>query len=201
MKIIRLPIINQLYLKTARWVLRKLSREVINMLNTYKVEYWADFGTLLGIVRDQDIILGDTDVDLSIIETPENIEKLDYCTQLKFRWFNLKRDENRRSYTAYFKWLPARADIYVYRLNAKKEMYEGCEGPFSDIPVELFKKIDYIQWGLLNVSIPINYAEFLTYRYGKNWMIPKWNDKGRLHSTYYPQNDEEKQLRDTNINW
>jgi len=196
-----IPILSCLYVKTAQWILRILSREVINMLNTHQIEYWADFGTLLGIVRDHDIILGDKDVDLSIIETPDNIEKLDRCTKLKFMWFYLRRDENRRSYTAYFKLLPARADIYVYRLNVGKKIYEGCEGPFSDIPVKLIRKFDQIKWRSLKVRIPFYYSEFLTYRYGENWATPNRNNKGRLHSTYFPQNEEERMLRNTNINW
>ena len=33
------------------------------LLNKKQIPYWADFGTLLGIVRDKDIISWDDDVD------------------------------------------------------------------------------------------------------------------------------------------
>ena len=35
-----------------------------------------DFGTLLGIIRENDIILGDTDVDICILDTKSNHEKM-----------------------------------------------------------------------------------------------------------------------------
>ena len=56
--------------------LRKLFDVVITNLNKYDVHYWIDFGTLLGVTRDQDIIFGDNDVDICMWDTPDNHEKL-----------------------------------------------------------------------------------------------------------------------------
>lgn len=45
---------------------REFLRTVLRILNQYKIRYWLDFGTLLGCVRDKDIIPWDLDCDLSI---------------------------------------------------------------------------------------------------------------------------------------
>jgi len=34
----------------------------------HHIDYWCDFGTLLGFYRERDIISGDKDADLSILE-------------------------------------------------------------------------------------------------------------------------------------
>ena len=47
-----------------------------NTLHKEKINYWLDFGTLLGIVRDKDIIQHDTDIDIAIL-AEEYSEKID----------------------------------------------------------------------------------------------------------------------------
>ena len=51
-----------------RCILRTLAVDVIVTLNKYNVDYWVDFGTLLGIIREQDIIFGDNDVDVVLVQ-------------------------------------------------------------------------------------------------------------------------------------
>jgi phosphorylcholine metabolism protein LicD len=62
--------------------------DIIPILNKYNIDYWIDFGTLLGITRENDIILYDNDIDIVLIDTPglhqkmmsakDNIIKLGY---------------------------------------------------------------------------------------------------------------------------
>lgn len=42
-----------------------LIKNVSTILNKYDIRYWADFGTLLGMVRDKSVIHGDDDADFS----------------------------------------------------------------------------------------------------------------------------------------
>ena len=48
-----------------------------SMLTQSGVEHWLDFGSLLGLMREGNILEGDTDVDISVVDTPENVEKLE----------------------------------------------------------------------------------------------------------------------------
>ena len=49
-----------------RKTIRELFIKTINFLHKNNITYWVDFGTLLGIHRDGDIILGDNDADICI---------------------------------------------------------------------------------------------------------------------------------------
>lgn len=60
--------------------LRDMLFDIVDYLEQEKITYWVDFGTLLGAVRNQDIISWDQDIDISIwkkdnkkIEEIENI--------------------------------------------------------------------------------------------------------------------------------
>ncbi len=40
--------------------------EVIRLLNVNKIEYWICHGTLLGIIRDNELIPWDHDIDIAV---------------------------------------------------------------------------------------------------------------------------------------
>ena len=190
-----------IYDQVQRSVLTLFARAVFRKLNHAAVDYWADYGTLLGLIRDGGVILGDTDVDLSVVEMPETMDKLDeLCSQHHF-WFVLKKDLNRRSYCAYFRWLPVHCDIYVYRPDHKRQLLVGCEGPFSDISMALVEKRDWHLWHGLPVRIPCLAQEVLAFRYGEDWRVKRRGYTGRLHSTYHPKDAEEARLRRTDSYW
>lgn len=54
-------------------------RYITNLLNAKDIDYWIDSGTLLGIVRNGDIILGDNDIDIGIWS--KSINELKNCLQ------------------------------------------------------------------------------------------------------------------------
>ena len=60
-----------LFFKLLQKVLRGMAQDVIESFNTTKIHYWVDFGTLLGIIRENDIIWGDDDIDLCIYDNKE----------------------------------------------------------------------------------------------------------------------------------
>lgn len=49
-----------------RAAIRERLVAIINLLNDNHICYWLDFGTLLGAIRDNDVILWDKDGDISI---------------------------------------------------------------------------------------------------------------------------------------
>src|SRR5260221_3266175 len=48
-------------------ILRRCLREVCDILNRGGVDYWCDYGTLLGYYRDGDVIRTDYDIDLCLL--------------------------------------------------------------------------------------------------------------------------------------
>jgi phosphorylcholine metabolism protein LicD len=58
-----------------------MAKDIILILNKYNINYWVDFGTLLGIIRENDIILYDNDVDICLVDTPELHEKMNLAKE------------------------------------------------------------------------------------------------------------------------
>ena len=47
---------------------------IVELLNKHKIHYWLEGGTLLGMIRDGDVMSYDDDIDISI--WTEDIDKL-----------------------------------------------------------------------------------------------------------------------------
>ena len=166
---------------TTRNILRKIAINTIKLFNKYNVEYWVDFGTLLGIIRENDIILGDTDVDICILDTKSNhekmklvkndIEKLGFkVTKEKWRAYRVKK-------SIFF------ADIYINKFDYKNKLYLGAVGNNQNVSFDLIGTPKTIVWKKYNlpVKVPENTHEVLVWRYGNDYMVPKHNFKGRTH--------------------
>ena len=48
----------------------------IKILNELKIDYWVCHGTLLGIVRDKELLDWDNDIDIAVIEDEVNKDKI-----------------------------------------------------------------------------------------------------------------------------
>ena len=48
----------------------------IKILNELKIDYWVCHGTLLGIVRDKELLDWDNDIDIAVIEDEVNKNKI-----------------------------------------------------------------------------------------------------------------------------
>jgi hypothetical protein len=57
--------------------IRRLFIDLTKNFENEGVIYWVDFGTLLGITRDGDIIFGDNDADVCIYDTKENRHRVE----------------------------------------------------------------------------------------------------------------------------
>jgi LicD family len=194
-------IVGPVFFPVSRLVLTALARAVIRMLNAAEIRYWADYGTLLGLVRDGGVIYGDTDVDVSVIEDADTLAKLDACARRRHLWFVLAKDPSRRSYTCRMRGLPANCDIYVHRAEPSGTQLKGCEGPYSDLPAALVRELTVYDWRGLAVSVPRDAERFLAFRYGDDFRVKRAGHRGRLHSTYHPSTPSEAKLRYTDIEW
>ena len=59
-------------------IIHEQLKEILSIINESDIEYWASGGTLLGAIRHKDIIPWDDDIDLEVLDTIENHEKILY---------------------------------------------------------------------------------------------------------------------------
>jgi lipopolysaccharide cholinephosphotransferase len=164
----------------------KLLLKAVDVFDVYNVEYQIDYGTLLGLVRDGDLIPWDHDIDISIPSS--QIENL--CRNFwKFRsrgWFvhcvTMKSDCHA--------W--RRGDIRVVKIRSCAIPYLIPGEVFLDISIRYpygdfhwwstcgyvcraatryFAGGETIEFANRSVRVPQNYEQYLTEVYG-DWRTP-----------------------------
>lgn len=166
--------------------LRSLTVILIESLTKHDVEYWVDFGTLLGIYRDDDIIWKDEDVDICVVESPELHEKMKKVIEdldkkgykiIKAKW-DAYRVTNKYKYIIGGSYI---ADLYINNRILENGIYKGATGENSDIPMEFISVPKLFTWKKcdIQVKVPENIHKTLVWRYGNDYMTPKSGYKGR----------------------
>ena len=154
--IISLIIYRVVNLLNTRQRIRNLLVKLINQFEENGVKYWVDFGSLLGIMREGDVILGDNDGDVCILEDDvENIEKVKKVVQ--------------HIGGQYFEWGAFRVfdgHIFIDIFLVKKDLQYLIQ------PV--VKRQVSIGEFMVTASIPNKPSDLLEIRYGKDWMVKKY---------------------------
>jgi phosphorylcholine metabolism protein LicD len=165
--------------KIIRIILRKLCLDVIKSLNTHKIDYWVDFGTLLGIYRDNDIILGDNDIDIIVVDSEELHRKMEMVgNDMINKCYKFKKMEW-SAYRVYY--YTYHVDIYINKKDISTGEYIGATGKDSNIPIKLIDSTKWSTWKKYNldIKVPSDLKGTLEWRYGKDYMTPKHGFKGR----------------------
>jgi len=160
--------------------------EITNILEQHQIRYWLDFGTLLGIYRDQALIPWDNDADISIHS--EDVKKLlKIQRQLPFKYRLSPRYNSS-------KFLPGRYRVFKLkywqqkplRLIKRKELYIDIfvkykvdnyyywigSGTPKRVNARYHDQLDSIIWKREKFYIPSNTDQYLRELYG-NWKTPK----------------------------
>ena len=184
------------YCLLTRSTLRRLIRDSASALERHKVQYWADYGTLLGIVREKDAIIGDTDVDYTV---PVDDESNRVALKAALEWlhgagYHIEHLPQWREQTfteiyravdpaPSYSPIPGKhVDFYLTTLDGRGS-YTGTVGKNMEIPASLVKEITSVaaQVGPLNVTvkIPDRVGDVLEWRYGSDYHIRRPGHKGR----------------------
>ena len=161
-------------------------------LTYHHINYSLAFVTLLGAIREHDFIPFDNDIDVAMwIEdySPELIGYLkEYEIQLKH---SFTVDDDLFGKEDSFEYKGVQIDIFYFYHGDDGETYccdfvnqPNCQTRFESIkkcgglmPRQLFlplgHEIERISFKGIEVSIPVNYTEILSYRYGADFMTPK----------------------------
>ena len=158
--------------------LRRLVPGVCRILEGHHIDYWCDFGTLLGFHRERDIIRGDKDADLSIAEA-ERPRLMALASVFAVAGYELTDRGGRAGNvilifdrkTRYY------VDVYAY-IRDGAMLRSVAFSPGEDIPADLVaRRIDAEFLGA-TIRIPADVEGVLEYRYGPQFRIPRRGDKG-----------------------
>ncbi len=161
--------------------MKKLVLFAIKILEKNNIPYWVDEGTLLGIIRDGDLLPWDHDADMGV--PGEYAEKLWSIRHQFFPVFTMVRKMTSSS------WLPG--NFRSVKLKTPFERFVGINlhidlffkykvgtrqhwiimNALKHSDSKFFDKLDTTTWKGRKINIPSNVKEYLRLNYG-NWEVP-----------------------------
>ena len=164
--------------------------ETLNMLNNIKdVKAFADFGTLLGIIRENGLLKHDLDIDTAVLGKP-NLYR--YVTMLMERngykiWREYIIDGKvvEQSYhykdtkvdVNYYEYTNTGVNTWLFYRDPSKK-YKDNKRNIVMMNYDLIKNVKKIKVQNREIYIPNNAEKLLEEKYGKNWKVP---DKGWIY--------------------
>lgn len=154
-------------------------------LNEENIEYWVDFGTLLGIYREGNPILYDNDIDICIINlTTDKVNRLAKNLENRHIYFNqeyinkIYRCRNNNSFVLFNKHYGF-SDLYINKIDKENKMYISPTGEKCNISMDLIGIPQDYKWKDIYIKVPQKIHETLVYRYGNDYMTPRPFFRGR----------------------
>lgn len=164
----------------------ELLDNVADVFDKFGVRYWLDFGTLLGIVREDRILPWDTDMDISVMEEDQDKVASLVLPELKRRGY--------RTYTRVYKqddevlpqgrvrafrarnnrlgFLRGYVKIDIFVMYEKDNFLYWYElGAKHKVPANTLQQFDTIKFNGREYTKPKDHDAHLTYHYG-DWRTP-----------------------------
>mmetsp|Transcript_29399 Transcript_29399/g.52561 ORF Transcript_29399/g.52561 Transcript_29399/m.52561 type:complete len:317 (-) Transcript_29399:450-1400(-) len=157
--------------------LREMMLQTLPVLEEMGVQHWVDFGSLLGLIRNGDLILHDNDVDVVVLnpDWPSLQEKLTARLGKKYKVGAVRPSEDPS-----VMWLRVYCplgmmDIYGAhdRGSGNVEIEIGRER-LLDLPKSMVLPTRDITFKGVKVPVPGSTTQVLKTRYGETWMIPRY---------------------------
>ena len=202
---------NKLLLKPRRgidFIDKELSKKVfcdtINTLNEMGLNYWIDYGTLLGAYRDGDFIDSDMDIDISVMA----------CDKLELMIDDLHKkglDFQSDYFDVFDKHLMRKSNLLVNAFNKGEEnkftkielvpVYESNDMYYKLTQLKedgtiyaagttklYFNEFTVIYFKGVYVRVPVETEKLLEYHYG-DWEVPK-NDISKTYKIPFVELDK-----------
>lgn len=153
-------------------------------LDHFNIPFSLGFGTLLGVVRENNFITGDKDIDLIFdLKYKKKVELLFFL--LKQEGFDLKL--NKKNY-CFFVRNGVHVDFYFFsQRNFADKLFKRVSCSYGlwciFIPLKFYKRKQYSFLGKNFFGLP---KEWLTYTYG-DWRVPesKRGSRSRTFTSFY----------------
>lgn len=168
----------------------ELARKIIKHISYYafkdNIPVLVDFGTLLGIVRDGDVIEWDDDVDFSITDDvhkvdfslwiSEVVKKIEEPIKISIR----SKIINNVNVSYILEFVNTNEDIrfknFIISISLRKNIENNSihlpSGGMWYAPQKHFLKYEVLEWNGQNIFVPYDYENYLTFLYG-DWKVPK----------------------------
>ncbi|OFX88357.1 MAG: hypothetical protein A2W99_07755 [Bacteroidetes bacterium GWF2_33_16] len=172
---------------------QKVLFDVVDFLESEGIDYWLEGGTLLGLVRDKELLPWDHDIDLSIPAKDAdkfalNIRKINKkgyrVTQRRmlkdigafksgdYRIFKVKRflpSILKIVFAVAHKHMVV-ADIFVKASDDKYTYWQAME-KIMRVDCKYYSSYETVEYLGRNLRVPFNYKAYLTEKYG-DWSTP-----------------------------
>lgn len=161
-----------------RAALRRIVPATCTILEAHGIDYWADFGTLLGFRRDGDIILSDKDADLGVLNS-EKPRILSLAPAFAAAGLEItdRGGRSQRVLRVRDRSTGYHLDIYTYAVDGAMLRSELLS-PFEDIPAGLVKRRVSAVFLGAPIRVPEDVDAVLRHRYGDSFQTPRRGDKG-----------------------
>lgn len=175
----------------------KTFKRLIEILEKEKIENFIVFGTLLGIIRENNFIKHDLDLDFGVWENCDFeklqilLEKNNFSLKSEIRLTSSSEieyqnyiDKNTKISIDFYKFTRKNKQTYYYEFLRKENLsYEETIKKFGGLDVFRFEysifKLKQINFKEKKINIIENYEEFFIKHYGKNYLTPIKNFDSR----------------------
>ena len=158
--------------------LRRAVADVCRIFAAHGIDYWCDFGTLLGFYRDGDIIRSDKDADLSIMAS-EKARIMALADTFRTQGYELtdRGGRARKLLRVIDERTRYHVDIYPYEADGTV-LRSVWASPQEDIPAALVARRVSASFLGAPVTVPADVPAVLQHRYGPSFATPRRGDKG-----------------------
>lgn len=171
-------------------IARRMLLDIIDVCNQLAVPYHIDYGTLLGLVREGDLIPWDNDMDMSIMaDDVEAFRKTFWKLRLRGWRINGNGHFNSAPHTAWkqdsLRSIKIRnrnllffgrgrvvMDVFVKYPHGDHAWWK-LAGEICRAPRHHFAGHETIEYAGRQVRVPCDYENYLEYLYGSDWRTPK----------------------------
>lgn len=148
---------------------KRILEQTHKLFQSRNMEFFLVFGTLLGAVRDKNIIKGDEDVDVACVDENSLLYSLPY---FKENGLFLVRAEKGHLYSFRMD-SQSYIDVYIFKnLNFSIWKFYCISLYKFIIPKKYFRSFSKIDFLGKQYTIPSNPEDLLAFWYGKNWRTP-----------------------------
>lgn len=188
--------INCVELQFAKW--EQPFKLGISIIHKHFFNYQLGFGTLLGAIRDENIIEHDIDLDIDVMlkDEEDKIELFDEemlkndFILLRKQHFNYLGKDLQMSIAYLHQPTAVIFDVCFFRQFGEDYLHFGSAGVVIRPKYSIAKK-EFVLRGM-KCFVPKNYDQYLTGRYG-NWRVPTtekvdWEEDAQQGNLYIPMN-------------